>query len=410
MPPLFFCLPGFLPGNHRTAIRRGRAVRKVFDTGNAAVTEGAIQAGCGMFAGYPITPATEIAENMSRRLPLAGGYYIQAEDELAALHICIGGSLGGFKTMTATSGPGFVLYADPYGWAVGAEIPTVILNSQRVGPVSGITGAPGQGEFYLSRYPTHGGNFETVVLAPNSVQEAFSMTVKAFWLAERFRTPVCILADQLVTDGWESFDVPETAEELASMNLAVAERLAHPGPDFYPASADIDIPPVVLGRGTGAACSDWTPTEEGYDTEEIEEQLRHAFRLVHKIREHRELIDDYEGYGLEDDPEIVMVGYGSPSRVTLRAAREARTRGLSVGHMRLKSLWPFQDHLFRRKAAYLVVELNTEGQLAREVERASRSAVHFIGGCGELPTGAELAQALDDLREGIPPAARRREK
>jgi 2-oxoglutarate ferredoxin oxidoreductase subunit alpha len=385
-------------------------MKQLFDTGNAAVTEGAVQAGCDMFAGYPITPATEIAENMSRRLPLAGGYYLQAEDELAALHICIGGSLGGFKTMTSTSGPGFILYADPYGWAIGAEIPVVILNSQRVGPVSGITGAPGQGEFYLSRYPTHGGNFETIVLAPNSAQESFSMTVKAFWLAERFRTPVCILADQLVTDGWESFNIPETAGELASMGLAVAERRVHPGPDFYPASADIDIPPVVLGRGTGGACSDWTPTREGYDTEEVEAQLKHAFRLTHKIREHRDLIDDSDCHGLESDPAIVLVSYGSPSRVTLRAARQARERGLSVGHIRLKSLWPFQDHLFRRKATYLVVELNTEGQLVREVQRASRGPVHFIGKCGELPNAQELAEALEDLCKGIAPASRRWER
>jgi 2-oxoglutarate ferredoxin oxidoreductase subunit alpha len=384
-------------------------MKRIFDTGNAAVTEGAIQAGCGMYAGYPITPATEIAENMSRRLPLAGGYYLQAEDELAALHICIGASLGGFKAMTSTSGPGFVLYADPLGWAIGAEIPLVILNSQRVGPVSGITGAPGQGEFYLSRYPTHGGNFETIVLAPNSAQEAFSMTVKAFWLAERFRTPVCILADQLVTDGWESFMIPETSEELAAMNLAVVERRVHPGPDFYPASADIDIPPVVLGRGTGGACSDWTPTEEGYDTEEVEAQLKHAFRLRQKIREHRDLIDEADCLGLEDDPAIVLVSYGSPSRVILRAARVARQRGLPVGYIRLKSLWPFQDRLFARKAVYLVVELNTEGQLVREVQRASGASggeVHFIGKCGELPDAEELGEALDDLLKGIPPASR----
>lgn len=385
-------------------------MKQVFDTGNAAVTEGAIRAGCGLFAGYPITPATEIAENMSRRLPLAGGYYLQAEDELAALHMCIGGSLGGLKAMTSTSGPGFVLYADPYGWAIGAEIPVVILNSQRVGPVSGITGAPGQGEFYLSRYPTHGGNFETIVLAPNCAQEAFSMTVKAFWLAERFRTPVCILADQLVTDGWESFLVPETAEELAAMGLAVADRRAHPGPDFYPASPDIDIAPVVLGRGAGGACSDWTPTEEGFDTEEVEAQIKHAFRLRRKILDHRELIDDSEAFGLDDDPPVVLAAYGSPSRVTLRAVREARAGGRRVGHIRLKSLWPFQDALFRRDTTYLVVELNTEGQLVREVQRASGARAHFIGKCGELPGVGELIEAIDGLLEGKAPAPRRWER
>ncbi|HTN51576.1 MAG TPA: 2-oxoacid:acceptor oxidoreductase subunit alpha, partial [Anaeromyxobacter sp.] len=190
-------------------------MRRTFDTGNAAITEAAIAAGCRVFAGYPITPATEIAENMSRRLPQVGGYYLQAEDECAALHVCNGASLGGLKAMTATSGPGFILFADPFGWALSSEIPVVIVNAQRVGPVSGITGAPGQGEFYLSRYLTHGGNFETIVLAPSSVQEAFRLTVRAFALSERFRTPVIVLADQMVTDGWEALEVPETPEELA---------------------------------------------------------------------------------------------------------------------------------------------------------------------------------------------------
>jgi 2-oxoglutarate ferredoxin oxidoreductase subunit alpha len=390
-------------------------MKRRFDTGNAAITEAAMLAGCNLFAGYPITPATEIAENMSRLLPPAGGYYIQAEDELAALYICIGGALGGLKAMTATSGPGYVLYADPYGWAIGSEIPVVIINAQRVGPVSGITGAPGQGEFYLSRYPTHGGNFETVVLAPASAMEVFSMTVEAFALAERFRTPITILADQLVTDGWESFEIPENREELREIGLEVIPRRIHPGPCFYPPTDDIDIPPVVLGAGTGGACSDWTPTEEGYDTEEIEAQMKHAYRLIYKIRNHREIIDRYEAIGLEDDPELVLVSYGSPSRVVERAVKKARAEGYSVGCIRLKSLWPFQDALFSpsiKNAAsktgdhgrrrYLVVELNTEGQLVREVERASGTKVHFIGTCGDLPTSVEIVEAIDCIAKGCP--------
>ncbi|MDR1945932.1 MAG: hypothetical protein LBQ51_02035 [Desulfovibrio sp.] len=386
-------------------------MRTFFDTGNAAIVEAAVLSGCGVFSGYPITPATEIAENMSRRLPLAGGFYIQAEDETAALHICIGGALGGLKTMTATSGPGYVLYADPYGWAISGEVPLVIVNAQRVGPVSGITGAPGQGEFYLSRYPTHGGNFETVVLAPNSVQEAFTMTMEAFNLAERFRTPVTILADQLVTDGYESFTVPENEEELRALGLEVIPRRAHPGPDFYPACDALDVPPVVLGLGLGAACSDWTPTAEGYDTEDTAEQMRHARRLIYKILAHRDLVDRSELHALEDDPDVVLVSYGSPSRVVLGAVKEARRQDLSAGCIRLKSLWPFQDELFRRKAEYFVVELNVEGQLVREVERASRRPAHFMGLCGELPSSAELVRAIRRILRGeaLPPATDERE-
>ena len=376
-------------------------MKKVFDTGNAAITEAAILAGCEIYAGYPITPSTEIAENMSRRLPQTGGYYVQTEDELAGLYTCLGASLGGMKAMTSTSGPGYVLFSDPYGWGISSEIPVVIIDAQRVGPVSGITGAPGQGEFYLSRYPTHGGNFETIVLAPNSVQEAFDMTVRAFYLAERFRTPVTILADQLVTDGWESFEIPENDQELKEKGLEIVERSVNYGPEFFPPSDEIDIPPVVLGHNTGAACSDWTPTEEGYDIEEPTAHLKHSYRLVYKIRNHRELIDRYETWFMEDDPEIVLVSYGSPSRVVISAVKEARKQGIRAGAIRLQSLWPFQDQLFKKKTKYLVVELNFEGQLVREVQRASGEItdVHFFGKCGELPEVQELLRAMTEVLE-----------
>ena len=377
-------------------------MKKVFDTGNAAITEAAIIAGCRIYAGYPITPSTEIAENMSRRLPQVGGWYLQTEDELAGLYACLGASLGGLKSMTSTSGPGYVLFSDPYGWGISSEIPVVIIDAQRVGPVSGITGAPGQGEFYYSRYPTHGGNYETIVLAPNSIQEAFDMTIKAFYLAERFRTPVTILADQIVTDGWESFEIPENEDELKSRGLEVIDRKVNQGPSFYPPTDEIDIPPVVLGHNTGAACSDWTPTEEGYDIEDPTAHLKHSYRLVYKIRNHRELIDSYETLFTEDDPDIVLVSYGSPSRMVLSAVKEARKQGIKAGAIRLKSLWPFQDELFKSDTKYLVVELNFEGQLVREVQRASenRQNVHFYGKCGELPMTDELITAMKAILAG----------
>ena len=151
--------------------RRFTDGRRVLETGTFALTEGAIAAGCRFFAGYPITPATEIAEHMSKRLPQVGGYYVQAEDELAGVHMCAGASLAGLKAMSASSGPGYTLMHDAYGWAVANEVPLVIVDAMRVGPVSGITGAPGQGEFYIARYCSHGGNIESLVLSPDSVQE-----------------------------------------------------------------------------------------------------------------------------------------------------------------------------------------------------------------------------------------------
>ena len=361
-------------------------------------------AGCRAFCGYPITPATEIAEAMSKLLPRVGGYYVQTEDETAAMHLAIGAALGGMKAMTATSGPGFILYADPYGWAIGCEIPIVVLNSQRVGPVSGITGAPGQGEFYLSRYVTQGGNFETIVLAPSTAQEAFSLTVEAFYLAERFRTPVTILADQLITDGWEDISIPETDEEKEAMGLRFAERKVHPGPEFYPPTDEIDVPPVVLGKNTNALCSDWTPTEEGYDIETVEAQHKHSYRLIYKIRNHKDVITRYESLFLDDDPEIIVVAYGTPSRVVKTAVKKAREKGLKIGMIRPISLWPFPDELFQAKATYLSVELNYDGQMVREIQRAVSSDcdVRFYGKCGELPTVAELHQVFDKLLNGEP--------
>ncbi len=380
-------------------------MKRFLETGNFAITEGAILAGCRFFAGYPITPATELAEAMSLRLPQMGGVYLQAEDECAALHMCIGAALGGYKAMTATSGPGFILYADPLGWALGCETPLVILNSGRVGPVSGITGAPGQGEFYLMRYPTQGGNFETICLAPNSAQECMAMVVEAVYLSEWFRMPVLILADQLITDGFEDISVPENEGEMKEMGFRVWPRKVCAGPEFYPFTDELDIPPVVLGHNTGAICSDWTPTVEGYDIEEVEDHHRHAFRLIYKVRNHKDLFNHhYEKKFMDDDPDLVVVSYGSPSRVVNTAVIKARQQGLKVGSLRLINIWPFPDEHFTRKTKYLTVELNWDGQLVREVQRAAPkdAEIHFLGACGDLPTTPDLIKTFEKLLKNEP--------
>ena len=380
-------------------------MKRFLETGNFAITEGAILAGCRFFAGYPITPATELAEAMSLRLPQEGGVYLQAEDECAACHMCIGASLGGYKAMTATSGPGYILYADPLGWALGCETPLVVLNSGRVGPVSGITGAPGQGEFYLMRYPTQGGNFETICLAPNSAQECMAMVVEAFYLSERFRMPVLVLADQLITDGFEDISIPENDDEMKEMGFRVWPRKVCQGPEFYPYTDELDIPPVVLGHNTGGICSDWTPTVEGYDIEEVEEHHKHAYRLIYKVRNHRDLFNQhYEKKFMDDDPDLVVVSYGSPSRVVNTAVIKARQQGLKVGALRLINIWPFPDEHFTRKTKYLTVELNWDGELVREVQRAAPkdSEVHFLGTCGDLPTTPDLIETFEKLLKNEP--------
>jgi len=380
-------------------------MKRFLETGNFAITEGAILAGCRFFGGYPITPATEIAEAMSLRLPQEGGVYLQAEDECAAMHLCIGAALGGMKAMTATSGPGYILYADPYGWAIGCETPLVVLNSGRVGPVSGITGAPGQGEFYMTRYPTQGGNYETICLAPNSAQEAMAMVVEAFYLSERFRMPVTVLADQLITDGFEDISIPENEEEMKEMGFRIWPRKVCKGPDFYPFTDELDIPPVQMGSGTGALCSDWTPTVEGYDIEEVDAHHKHAYRLIYKVRNHRDLFNHhYEKKHMDDDPDLVVVSYGTPSRVVDTAVEQARSSGLKVGALRLINLWPFPDEHFSQSTKYLSVELNWDGQLVRELQRAvpKDSEVHFLGSCGDLPTLSDLIETFEKIIKNIP--------
>src|SRR5919106_2489655 len=324
--------------------RRYQQGRRLLEAGTYALTEGGIAAGCRLFAGYPITPATDIAEYMSKRLPQVGGFYMQCEDELAGMHACAGASLGGLKAMTPTSGPGYTLMHDAYGWALTNEIPMVVVDAMRVGPISGITGAPGQGEFYVARYCTHGGNFETIVLSPSSVQEAFWLTIDAFNLAERFRTPVTILTDQVVSDMWEDLFIPDNYDGLDFV-VPRKHNLMMP---FYPVgSAEREVAPNIIGRGTGVCVSAYTHTEEGYDIEEMEAQWAQTYRLVNKVRHHRDQLLRYEAVGL-DDAEVIAVAYGAAARTVKTAVLQARRRGVRAGMLRLITLWPFPDELFER--------------------------------------------------------------
>ncbi len=381
--------------------RRFRDGRRVLETGTFALTEGAIAAGCRFFAGYPITPATEIAEHMSRRLPQVGGYYLQAEDELAGIHMCSGASLGGLKVMTATSGPGYTLLHDGYGWAITNEVPMVVVDAMRVGPISGITGAPGQGEFYIARYASHGGNFETIVLSPNTVQETFWLCIDAFNLSERFRTPVTILTDQVVADMQEDLWLPH---DYARIEEIVVPRRFNTSMPFYPPGTDtIDLPANVIGLGTGLCVSTYTHTVEGYDTEEMEDHWAQSYRLINKVRHHADQILRYEAVGL-DDAEVIAVAYGAPARTVKTGVLEARRQGVKAGFLRLISLWPFPDELFQRDVPYVVCELNYDGQLVREVQRAApdKRKVHFMGKAAELHTVAEVATALGPVAAGQP--------
>ena len=231
------------------------------------------------------------------------------------------------------------------------------------------------------------------------------MVVEAFYLSERFRMPVTVLADQLITDGFEDISVPENEAEMKEMGFRTWPRKVHQGPKFYPPTDELDLPPVVLGHNTGALCSDWTPTEEGYDIEEVQDHHKHAYRLIYKVRNNREIFSHlYAKSFMDDEPDLIVVSYGTPSRVVNTAVKNAREKGMKVGSLRLINLWPFPDEHFTAKAKYLAVELNWDGQLVREVQRTTPcdSEVHFLGTCGDLPTVDNLLETFSKILKGQP--------
>ncbi|MCP4691109.1 MAG: 2-oxoglutarate ferredoxin oxidoreductase subunit alpha, partial [Desulfobacterales bacterium] len=225
------------------------------------------------------------------------------------------------------------------------------------------------------------------------------------YLSERFRMPVTVLADQLITDGFEDISVPENAGEMEEMGFRTWPRTYCKGPEFYPSSDALDIPPVQMGKGVGALCSDWTPTAEGYDIEEVDAHHKHAHRLIYKVRNHRDLFSHHhEKKFMDDDPDLVVVSYGTPSRVVNTAVEKARARGLKVGALRLINIWPFPDELFTKSTKYLSMELNWDGQLVREIQRAAPrdSRVHFLGSCGDLPTISDLIETFEKILKNQP--------
>jgi len=361
-----------------------------FWQGNEACAEGAIIAGCRFFAGYPITPANEIAEHLAWRLPQVGGIAIQMEDELASLGAVIGASWAGAKAMTATSGPGFSLMQESIGYAFMTETPCVIVDVQRAGPSTGQATKCGQGDVMQARWGTHG-DYASIVLAPNSVQEMFDLTIKAFNLAEKFRTPVVLLADEIVAHMRERIAVP-SSEKVEIVNRKKPKRTdkAFFGPE--------DIPPMPsVGQGFNVSVTGSTHNEYGirYTADPIVHQ-RLVERLVGKITKNAGKIVDIEHYNA-DGCEAGIVSYGCTSRAVYETLDLAKKKGINVGFIRLKTLWPFPDDAVQtmsQNAKILFVPEMNLGQIFYEVERAVHGTVpvvpvNKIGG-GEMITPEEL--------------------
>jgi 2-oxoglutarate ferredoxin oxidoreductase subunit alpha len=367
--------------------------------GNRACALAAIAAGCRFFAGYPITPSSEIAETMSRELPRVGGVFIQMEDEMGSLAAVIGASFGGVKAMTATSGPGFSLMQEHLGYAAMAEVPCVIVDVMRGGPSTGMPTRPAQGDLMQARWGTHG-DHPIVALAPASVQEIYSETIRAFNLAERLRTPVVVLFDEVVAHLLESVTLP------APESIVVAERkwAKHDERDFHPfAETDDLVPPMPRpGDGLRAHSTGLTHTAEGFPTQQPALAARAVQRLVDKIERHRDEIECFETVQIED-AEFVIVAVGIVARATRRAVADLRAEGVKAGLFRPITLWPFPERAMREAAArarrVLVAEMNA-GQLAFEVERlaAAPGKVARLNRIdGEPIAPAEIAAKIREL-------------
>lgn len=340
-----------------------------FIQGNEAIVEGALYAGLQFYAGYPITPSTEIAEILSDRLPRIGGKFIQMEDEIASMCAIIGASLTGLKVMTATSGPGFSLMQEAIGYAVMAEVPSVVVNVQRGGPSTGLPTSVAQGDVMQARWGTHG-DHSIITLTASNLQDAFVMTVEAFNLAETFRTPVILLFDEIVGHMRERVVIPQPGE------IEVIERLytsVPQGTDYHPylAREDGRLPMSDFGgvhryNVTGLVHDMW-----GFPSTEPKVAYDLLHHLVDKLENRADTIAHYKEYFTED-AETLLVSYGSSARSALHMVEERRKRGMKVGLLELQSLWPFPGETVREKCEgrshVLVVEMNM-GQICQEVKK-----------------------------------------
>ena len=339
--------------------------------GNEAVVEGALYAGCRFFAGYHITPATEISEAMSFRLPAVGGTFIQMEDEIASMGAVIGASLAGVKAMTATSGPGFSLMQENLGFACVAEVPCVIVNVMRAGPSTGLPTQVSQGDVMQARWGTHG-DHPIIVLAAATTWDCFSLTVKAFNLAEKYRTPVILLTDEVVAHNREKMALqPEGALEVVDR-----VRPSMP-PEWYVPYEDNarGVPEMgIFGDGYRYHVTGLIHDVRGYPTERPDEIEPFLKRLFRKITQHFADIQMVEEE-LMEDAEVLVVAYGSVARAAKSAVKEARQQGIKAGLVKLITLWPFPRRLLEprlgRVRAVLVPELNM-GQMSREVKRINQ--------------------------------------
>lgn len=375
------------------------ARERVLLQGNQACLRGAIYAGMTFYAGYPITPSTEIAEGCARQLPRIGGRFIQMEDEIASIAAIIGASVAGLKSFTATSGPGYSLMVENIGYAFMTETPCVIVNVQRGGPSTGLPTKVSQSDTMQARWGTHG-DYTAIAIAPSTVADSLTETIRAFNLAERFRTPVTILLDEVIGHSRELITVPEKGE------YEVVERVKPtvPPEEFRPfeMTPNLVSPMPAFGEGYRYVTTGLTHDTRGFATNLSSEIVPKLDKLRGKIENHTDEIYKLRTESI-DDAEVIFVSYGSVSRAALQATEIARRAGVKVGAVQLYTIWPFPDQPVRefcgRARKVIVGELN-QGQIVHEVRRVLPDdiEVHSLQRYdGEILTPMQLLQKLEEV-------------
>ena len=373
-----------------------------FMNGDEACCEGALAVGCRFFGGYPITPATEVAERMSKRLPEIGGIYIQMEDELASMAAILGASWGGLKAMTSTSGPGFSLMMENLGLGYCTETPCVVCNVQRAGPSTGLPTLVAQGDMMQARWGAHG-VYEAIALAPASPQEMFDFTVRAFNLSEQYRLPVLILADEVIGHMNERVVIP-SEDKIMVVNRKKPTLPPDQALPYHP-DADGIAPMANFGDGYHMHVTGLTHDERGYPVMDAATQAQMVARITGKVRKHADRIMSYDAI-LMDDAEAAVVAYGISARSARRAVAEARSQGIKAGLIKLNTVWPFPEKMIRELAgrvrAMVMPEINL-GQMVLEVERAAggRCPVRLVSHAGGtiIRPGAIVAELESALKE-----------
>ena len=367
--------------------------------GNEACVHGALYAGMEFFAGYPITPSTEIAEVSSELLPRIGGRFIQMEDEIAGIAACIGGAIAGKKSMTATSGPGFSLKQENIGYACIAEIPCVIVNVQRSGPSTGLPTSPAQGDYMQARWGTHG-DHPVIALSPTTVRETFELTVKAFNFAEKFRTPVILLMDEVVGHLRENMEVPEPGE----LEVIDRKRPNCPPEEYraYAMTEDLVPPMADFGKGYRYNITGLFHDETGFPTNNTEVAGKQLDRIMKKVENNFDEINIYEEYMLED-AQYAFITFGGMARSVKEAIRTLRKEGIRIGAFIPKTVWPFPEKQINKLVSDMdgvfVAEMNL-GQMILEVQRASqeRNKIHAINKAnGEVITPEEIIKSFMEV-------------